>query len=538
MTKKQAFITLKDHKENFNNNPTCRLINPAKSEMGLVSKKILDRINTDIRTLTMVNQWKNSASVIEWFKSIPNKAQHTFIIFDIAEFYPSIKESLLKKAINFAKQHTNVSEQDIKIIMHARKSLLFDKKTPWTKRDTKGTFDVTMGSYDGAEVCELVGAYILNTLATKYDKEQIGLYRDDGLAVFKDVTGSQAERIKKDITKVFKSLRLKIVIETNLKIVNFLDVTLNLTNGKYYPYRKPNDEPLYINTLSNHPPTIIKHLPASISRRVSDISHDEDVFKTAAPFYDEALKKSGYEESLTYREKNVGRREKKNRQRNVIWFNPPFSKNVQTNVGHTFLRLISKHFPKNTKLHKIFNKNTIKVSYSCMENMACIVKAHNKQITRKDQEKPKQSCNCRKKDQCPLQGNCLATNIIYNAEITATSNQRNPKLYIGLTENTFKQRYNNHMNSFRHKKHENSTELSKHVWEHKDRNEEYDVKWSISNQAAAYTNETKRCNLCLTEKLQISKASKTHLLNKRSELISKCRHENKYYLINFKRDPT
>ena len=130
MAKKQAFITLKDHKENFNNNPTCRLINPAKSEMGLVSKKILDRINTDIRTLTMVNQWKNSASVIEWFKSIPNKAQHTFIIFDIAEFYPSIKESLLKKAINFAKQHTNVSEQDIKIIMHARKSLLFDKKHP------------------------------------------------------------------------------------------------------------------------------------------------------------------------------------------------------------------------------------------------------------------------------------------------------------------------------------------------------------------------------------------------------------------------
>ena len=135
-------------------------------------------------------------TISKWFKSIPNKAQHTFTIFDIAEFYPSIKENLLKKAINFAKQHTNVSEQDIKIIMHARKSLFWQENT-LGKKDTKGTFDVTMGSYDGAEVCELVGAYILNTLATKHDKEQIGLYRDDGLAVFKDVTGSQAERIKK-----------------------------------------------------------------------------------------------------------------------------------------------------------------------------------------------------------------------------------------------------------------------------------------------------------------------------------------------------
>ena len=133
---------------------------------------------------------------------------------------------------------------------------------------------------------------------------------------------------------------------------------------------------------------------------------------------------------------------------------------------------------------------------------------------------------------------CQTTNIIYNAQITSTNNEISPKLYIGLTESIFKQRYNNHTNSFRHKKYETSTELSKHIWEHKDRNEAYEVKWSISNQAAAYTNETKRCNLCLTEKLCISKADKTHLLNKRSELISKCRHENKYYLINFKIDPT
>ena len=100
----------------------------------------------------------------------------------------------------------------------------------------------------------MVGLYILDDLAKKYRKEDIGLYRDDGLAVFNDTSGSQAERNKKDITRIFKKHGLKISIKANLKVVNFLDVTFNLTDGTYYPcYRKPNDEPLYININSNHP---------------------------------------------------------------------------------------------------------------------------------------------------------------------------------------------------------------------------------------------------------------------------------------------
>ena len=82
MAKQQAFISLKDHKENFQNHPTCRLINPAKSEMGLVSKKILQKINAKIGSLTSLNQWKNTASVINWFNNIPNKANSVFIVFD------------------------------------------------------------------------------------------------------------------------------------------------------------------------------------------------------------------------------------------------------------------------------------------------------------------------------------------------------------------------------------------------------------------------------------------------------------------------
>ena len=101
-----------------------------------------------------------------------------------------------------------------------------------------------MGSYDGAEVYELVGFYILNRLSERYDKESPGLYRDDGLAVFSNNSGPQADRIKKDIKRIFVELDLKIEIKTNLKIVDFLDVTFNLTNGMYYPFKKPNNTPI------------------------------------------------------------------------------------------------------------------------------------------------------------------------------------------------------------------------------------------------------------------------------------------------------
>ena len=125
-----------------------------------------------------------------------------------------------------------------------------------------------MGSYDGAEVCELVGLFILNGLANEYGKKSIGLYRDDGLAIFKNTSGPQTQRIRKNIT----NHGLKITIQTNLKIVNYLDVTFNFTNGSYYPYRKPSNLPQYIIIKSNHPPNIIKQLPASINRRISDNS--------------------------------------------------------------------------------------------------------------------------------------------------------------------------------------------------------------------------------------------------------------------------
>ena len=97
------FVTIKDHKENFDNQPTVRLINPAKKELRRKLK--LDKINKKISDKFELNQWKNIDVVNDWFKQIKNRNLHEFATFDIKEFYPSIKEYLLKNAINFAEQH-------------------------------------------------------------------------------------------------------------------------------------------------------------------------------------------------------------------------------------------------------------------------------------------------------------------------------------------------------------------------------------------------------------------------------------------------
>ena len=98
-----------------------------------------------------------------------------------------------------------------------------------------------MGSKDGAEICELTGIYILSQLSTLLPQEHIGLYRDDGLILLRNKNGQLADRIRKNVIKLFKDIGFKIQIETNLKIGNFLDVTFNLANSTYRPYRKPND---------------------------------------------------------------------------------------------------------------------------------------------------------------------------------------------------------------------------------------------------------------------------------------------------------
>lgn len=244
--------------------------------MGKVSKVILDTINTKTRSISKANQWRNTMTVIDWFKHIPDKDRCTFVVFDIVDTYPSISSDLPLTALSWAKTFTNITRQESDAIMHARQSLLFNNDKPWAKRNSSSNFDVTMGSYDGAEVCELIGLYILTKLEKRLNQGSIGLYRDDGLAVFKNVTARTANKVKNEITQVFSSFGLKITVQANLKSVDFLDVSLNLQTCRYQPYRKPGDRPIYVNSDSNHPPSVLKHVPTGVISRIKQLSCDQE----------------------------------------------------------------------------------------------------------------------------------------------------------------------------------------------------------------------------------------------------------------------
>ena len=168
-------------------------------------------------------------------------------------------------------------------------------------------------------------------------------------------------------------------------------------NELFQPYRKPNDELLYINTKSNHPPTVIKQLPTAINCRLSAPLSNKETFDKAKPLYNKALRSSGFNKSLHCWEKNTTTTPRRNRKINIIWFNHPYSKNAQINVTKNFLNLIKKRFPPTHNLHPIFNKNYLKVTYSCMPNMGSIINNNKKKIFNNNSATPQNRYNVRKK---------------------------------------------------------------------------------------------------------------------------------------------
>ena len=181
-----------------------------------------------------------------------------------------------------------------------------------------------MGSYDGAETCELEGSFLFWQLQVL--DINIGLYRDDGLAI-SNATPRVTENIKKEICRVFNQNGLRITIEANKQIINFLDVTFNLSNSTYQPFTKPNTTLQYVHRESNHPPITTKNIPAGINKRLSSLSSDKASFDRATPPYQKSLDESGYHYTLHYDPTATAKR--RNRQRNnILWYNPPFSKNV------------------------------------------------------------------------------------------------------------------------------------------------------------------------------------------------------------------
>ena len=252
LPKPETFITLKDHKDNFFNKPSSRLINPTKNKLGKISKKIIEQINQKILKKTDASQWKNTSNVINWFNNIENKKDCSFIQFDVKEFYPLITEDILQEAISFPKSFMDIDDHKIRTIKHRRKFLLFHSNVAWKKKTTKSCFDLTMSSYDGAKVCQLVGTFILSKLGNIIGKKNTGLYRDDGLVVLRNMNARGIDKIRKIIIKMFKNVGFQLEIKTNLKQVEFFK--FNLITGLYTPYKNHNDNLLYINTSSDNPP--------------------------------------------------------------------------------------------------------------------------------------------------------------------------------------------------------------------------------------------------------------------------------------------
>lgn len=525
---KEAYITLKDHKPNFENNPKCRLINPAKSNIGRISKIELQEINSEIREKTGLLQWRNTAATLDWFKRLNNKENLEFVQLDIVNFYPTISEKLFDTAIEYARNIVHIPRDTLDIIKNARKSLLFHDNKSWKK--TANLFDVTMGAYDGAEICELVGLLILDLMRKHFPEISFGLYRDDGLGALKVTRKSKMEQKRKAIFKMFNKLGLEITIDTNLETVNFLDATLSIKDGKYWPYSKPNNNTVYVHTQSNHPPYVLKQIPTSINQRLCEISCDKEHFDRAKEPYEKALKDSGHNAKLKFQDINTPSTPKRNRQRKVIWYNPPFNAEVKTNFGQEFLRILDSNFPKQHFLHKFLNRKTVKIGYSCTRNMETIIAAHNRQMLN-DEEDKERPCNCRNKAECPLNGKCCTQTVIYRAEMETGGETKN---YIGCTAGEFKTRYNGHTDSFRNEGKQTSTTLSTLVWE-RGQNPKPDIKWSIIKKASKYKPGSRMCDLCISEKLYILKSVKDrNNLNKRSEAASLCVHRNTYKLGNLK----
>ena len=567
-----AYITLKDHKGNFTDNPKCRLINPAKSQIGKISKQLLENINTEIRVTTKLKQWRSTEEALNWFKQIDKSTGSKFLQLDIVEFYPSIKSELLDKAFDFAESVLKkpIGKDTKNIVKNSRKAFLFtqENETPWVKQ-TETNFDVTMGAPDGAELCEFVGLYLLHQIKEQCPELDFGLYRDDGLAAHRRIPGRSLEKLRQKLHQIFKDQGLRITIDTNLTITNFLDVTLNITDGSYSPYRKPNSLPLYVHSKSNHPPNIIRELPKAINRRLKKISSSKEIFEGTKQEYQNALTNSGYEYDLLYdfeksssgNEHNIDSDEtnlkqpssssencnaeqtNKKRKRDILWFNPPFNSEVSTNIGKRFLELIDRHFPKGSKLSKCFNRNCVKISYSCMPNVKNIIKSHNKKVNgqyiEKQQTKVKQvestECNCRNKAKCPLNNKCCVNKgpVVYKAAVK--DNQGVEHTYIGSSVN-FKDRYRNHTKSFRDPTYKTETTLSNFIWS-ENLGSEPSITWSIVAQTKVYQKGARYCDLCLTEKLKIAKELRSKpftCLNKRSDLTNKCVHRSLCKLARIK----
>ena len=215
---------------------------------------------------------------------------------------------------------------------------------------------------------------------------------------------------------------------------------------------------------------------------------------------------------------------KRKHNRNPNYYSPPFSLNVKTNIGAAFLKLIDKHFHDVHQLHKFFKHSKIKVSYCTMPNMMKHINKHNAKILKEAVDNiDTRSCNCGQI--CPLNCQCLIKSVVYQADVEC---QNTASTYYGLTESTYKERYNKHKSSFRNPEQLHSMSLSKCESEGLEKNH------FLVNKSTCTPYVYKRKSMCLMEKVTTLMADPKVTLDKWDEIMSKCRHKRKYLLGSIK----
>ena len=445
------------------------------------------------------------------------------------------------RAIYWAKEYVDISDMEIEIVLHSRKSYLFHQGCTWIKNKNGNNFDCPMGSYDSAEVSDLIGLYMLNKLSNHIDvRRSGGQYRDDGLLALSG-SGPELERIKKLIVGIFKSEGLKIDDDMICsRTTDFLDITLDLPTGTYRPFNKPNKAIRYISKYSNHPPSILKNLPNMIETRISDLSSNRKIFNETKEPYEIALRASGFDKELKFNPSTgKGERERKRiRKRHVLWYTPPYSMNVKTRIGGSLFFILNKHFPKGSELHKLFNKNTIKISYSCLPNFDAILKGINTNklntaMTKTD--KPTNMKNICNSDGvcnwgCIAKDKCEEKSVVYKATVHVNNGEIYKRTYVGMTEGKLKDRISKHYTDFKHKRYSNSTTLSSFIWKLQEDSSTFQIEWDVVESKKAYRKGQKHCSLCACEKKWIAKLDGPDSLNSNKEYVSKCPHKWKFRL--------
>ena len=175
----------------------------------------------------------------------------------------------------------------------------------------------------------------------------------------------------------------------------------------------------------------------------------------------------------------------------------------------------------------------MEISYSCMANMKSRINIHNKTVTKAQPSAQTRACNCINKSKCPLNNKFVSNNVLCKANITSTTENYRNKIYCGISETKFKSKQETHRKSFKNRKYKTDTELSNEIWQLKKQKKNADISWEILGIHKSYNAQTKRYMLCLNEKLAIALHKEDNVLNKRSKIISKCRHSIKYNLTNY-----